>query len=264
MPDDASEPCEASELTASYRDDDSAARGQILVRWQSASRTSAAISADIEGALSESEVVPAGQTSFNFGTRLQDSEETDGDVRVTVRLELACGASLEQVFVFDDPVKRCAVVELDAIRGREADFYECVDRWLGHGQGCGPDGYPRGYGARYAQRFYEETRPRLSRQGEAWVDHTLVCLQARLRDSIALGTSCDQVREIAFGTHPGCYADSGFCALPIPDVINVAATIEPPDLLSEDGVRQLLGIVPECGAAYAAFLTGQPAMASNP
>jgi hypothetical protein len=251
------ESCAISDLRVTYRDDDSPARGEITVRWESATSTSAALAVDVEGAAPEADVVPAGQTRFVLGTRIQDSDETDGDVKVTVHIALPCGAALEQEFVFEDPLKSCAVAQLGAIDGYEADFYQCADRWLAQGEGCGPNGYLQGYGTRYADKFYNVTRPRLSKRGKEWIDETLVCLQERLRSAIAIGMSCDEVNDIAFGTHPNCYAESGFCTLPFPDVLHVLVTIDERDLLSEDGIRQLIAVVPECGEEYAEILTGK-------
>jgi hypothetical protein len=174
----------------------------------------------------------------------------DGKIAVSVQLTLDCGSALENVFFFEDPVKRCAGPTAGAISGHEADFYECAERWVAGGQGCGESGYLLGYGARYARAFYFETRPRMTSRGKDWLDKVLVCLQHDLREAIAIDTPCDVIRRTAFDEHPHCYAASGFCTLPLRDILQVPATVDGKDLLSKDGLRQIAGMVPACGEQY--------------
>lgn len=141
-----------------------------------------------------------------------------------------------------DPVVDCAVVDRDAIAGHEATYYRCAEQTL-H---CGPDGYLIGYGARYAERFYRQTRPWMSPAGKRWLDDTLVCLQVALRERIDATTSCTDVRTRAFDTHPECYVDGGFCALPLSDWFAVAATIDGWDWLSRDAQRQVTATARAC------------------
>jgi hypothetical protein len=137
--------------------------------------------------------------------------------------------------VTGDPVTSCPIVNPNAIAGHEATFYQCAEQAL-H---CGPDGYLIGYGTRYAERFYRYTRPWMSPAGKRWIDATLVCLQEKLRERIDAQTSCDDVRTIAFDSHPECYVESGFCELPVTDWFAVAATIDGRDWLSQDALRQV-------------------------
>lgn len=157
----------------------------------------------------------------------------------------ACG--VQQIGVTEqeiagDPVTTCPVVAANAIAGHEATFYRCAELTL-H---CGPDGYLIGYGARYAERFYRNTRPWMSPAGKRWLDATLVCLQVALRDQIDASTSCDDVRTIAFDSHPECYVDSGFCRLPLSDWFAVAATIDGRDWASQDALRQVTTTAQAC------------------
>lgn len=141
-----------------------------------------------------------------------------------------------------DPVVACPVVDADAIAGDEAAFYRCAEETLG----CGADGYLLGYGTRYAERFYRHTRPWMSARGQRWIDATLVCLQESLRARIDAGTSCADVRTIAFDTHPTCYVDSGFCALPWSDWLAVVATVDGRDWVSRDAQRQVSATARAC------------------
>jgi hypothetical protein len=141
-----------------------------------------------------------------------------------------------------DPVVDCPVVDDAAIAGHEAAYYRCAEETLA----CGADGYLIGYGSRYAERFYRKTRPWMSPAGKRWIDATLVCLQESLRDRIDATTSCDDVRTIAFDTHPACYVDSGFCRLPWSDWFAVVATIDGSDWLSRDATRQVTATARAC------------------
>lgn len=144
--------------------------------------------------------------------------------------------------VTGDPVTACPIVDPAAIPGHEATFYQCAEQTLA----CGPDGYLIGYGTRYAERFYRYTRPWMSPAGKRWIDATLVCLQDTLRERIDASTSCDDVRTIAFDSHPECYVDSGFCELPVTDWLAVVATIDGRDWLSRDAARQVAATAHAC------------------
>jgi hypothetical protein len=144
--------------------------------------------------------------------------------------------------VTGDPVTSCPIVDHDAIAGHEATFYDCAEQTLS----CGPDGYLIGYGARYAERFYRYTRPWMSPTGKRWLDSTLVCLQEKLRERIDASTSCEDVRTIAFDSHPECYVESGFCELSLIDWFAVAATIDGRDWLSQDALRQVTTTAHAC------------------
>jgi len=142
----------------------------------------------------------------------------------------------------DDPVAACPVVEIDAIAGHEATFYQCAEQTL-H---CGSTGYLIGYGSKYAERYYRKTRPWMSRAGQAWIDEVLVCLQEELRAAIDSTTSCEDVRTIAFDTHPDCYLAAGFCDLPFLDWLAVSATVDGIDWLSRDAQRQVAEVAHAC------------------
>jgi hypothetical protein len=141
-----------------------------------------------------------------------------------------------------DPVVDCPVVDATAIGGHEATFYQCAEQTLS----CGPTGYLIGYGTRYAERFYRQTRWWMSPRGQRWLDATLVCLQVELRDRIDASTTCADVRTIAFDSHPHCYVEAGFCQLPLSDWFAVAATIDGVDWLSRDAQRQLTTTARAC------------------
>ncbi len=155
-----------------------------------------------------------------------------------------------------DPIAACPIPSTpDGIPGHESDFYLCADAAADGGRGCGPGGYLRGYGAVYARRFYRDARPRMTRAGQAWIDGVLVCLQEELRADIDASTSCDDIRHIAFDTHPACYIEQGFCSLSLWDVANVVWTVNATDWLSHDAARQVVRTALGCGRDYASALT---------
>jgi hypothetical protein len=240
--------CKVGGLSVTYVDDDSEGRGRIRVALASASEEGE-VEVEVQGRapvrarLEADEVLTA--------ARIQDALGSSGEIAVSVHVRLDCGAEADNVFVFEDPIARCGAPSLESIAGREAELYECAERWVNGGLGCGESGYLLGYGAHYARKFYEETRPRMSRRGKAWLDSVLVCLQHDLRDSIGVGSSCEEVRRTAFDQHPACYVESGFCTLSIPDLFQIPATINGRDLFSQDGLRQVLSIAPMCGREYA-------------
>src|SRR6266496_1617089 len=69
-----------------------------------------------------------------------------------------------------DSIKACPIPSTDAIPGHESVFYQCAETFADGGRGCGPTGYLPGYGTRYAQRFYQQARPRMTGRGQQWID----------------------------------------------------------------------------------------------
>jgi hypothetical protein len=149
-----------------------------------------------------------------------------------------------------DAVQACAIPDAATIPGHEADFYRCVEGVAG----CGDDGYLLGYGARYAERFYRATRPRMSARGQRWIDDVLVCLQVELKESIDATTGCDDIRELAFDSHPRCYVEAGFCTLPFFDVFHVVTTVDVRDWLGSSAARQAVETAIGCGREYSSLL----------
>ncbi|RJE22488.1 hypothetical protein PHISCL_05174 [Aspergillus sclerotialis] len=98
---------------------------------------------------------------------------------------------------------------------------------------CGSEGYPIGYGLHYCNAF-TAAKSQLSPEGQAWVTKTMLCLQRALVP-YATGqksTSCDGLREYAFGTHPDCYVNSGVCSLSFSDWKVIVDTVSFTELFS--------------------------------
>jgi hypothetical protein len=114
---------------------------------------------------------------------------------------------------------------------------------------CGANGYPLGYGNYYCHQF-TNLAPQFSEAGQAWDHVTRICLVNALAPYItskySKGTeitwfvdtsvTCDDILNIAFGSHPACYTQepylylydykanldiNSFCFLPASDVLLV-------------------------------------------
>lgn len=142
----------------------------------------------------------------------------------------------------------CVPATPEDIRDREGDYYRCLDTTLGGGAGCGPEGYPLGFGARYADRSFEEVWYELSPAGQAFFLAVSPCLQERLAAVVTPETTCDDVWLEGFATHAGCYVDSGFCDLPTEDVIVIGAMFDADVLQLPEFAEQLSDVYEGCAA----------------
>ncbi|HHO53087.1 MAG TPA: hypothetical protein ENK18_19990 [Deltaproteobacteria bacterium] len=140
----------------------------------------------------------------------------------------------------------CVPAQPGELLQRGGAYYRCVDAQLIDGVGCGPEGYPLGYGAKYADRFALEIHPVLSEAGQRFLEDTGACLQQRMAAWITSGSSCGEVWTQAFEDHPGCYLDSGFCALELGDTLIISAAVDPEDHQLPEQQAQLEVIAAGC------------------
>ncbi|ORY09022.1 hypothetical protein BCR34DRAFT_603170 [Clohesyomyces aquaticus] len=128
-------------------------------------------------------------------------------------------------------------------------FYpNCLEKKLQ----CGATGYPLGYGLKYCNKF-TAARKDLSSSGQAWITKTMLCLQRALVPYATgeKGGSCPNVKEFAFGTHPGCYVSSGVCALPPKDWEVIISTVSLKELFgSIDALKATLETGKDCVKFY--------------
>lgn len=128
------------------------------------------------------------------------------------------------------------------------DFYsDCLeDKYH-----CGPDGYPIGYGLKFCNIF-GAAKPRFTAQGQKWVSDTMLCLQTALVPyATDQTTSCANLKTFAFGTHPRCYVDSGYCDLAKEDLKVIQSLVDPKELFSSlDSIKAVLQTAIECTAVY--------------
>ena len=135
---------------------------------------------------------------------------------------------------------------LDPVPGTCNFYSSCLEK----AKTCGPNGYALGYGAKYCARFSAEDR--FSPDGTFWRDITLVCLQRSLVDfvdpKVAAVTTCDELSDEAFDSHPVCYTqpEMSVCDLPLSDWNLIRKTVDAGDILSRPGVRQVASILRRC------------------
>jgi len=123
-----------------------------------------------------------------------------------------------------------------------------------------PPDYYLGYGDKYARRFTTVLKPQLSAVGKAWVDRTFVLLQQAIENRLAADPAAFDAlernpaafRRFAYDTHPRAYLDGGLRRLPAVDLARIATTPDLGDLMTVDGVAQILStateLVPQWGA----------------
>ncbi|MFN7701271.1 MAG: hypothetical protein ACK6CU_20665 [Deltaproteobacteria bacterium] len=127
------------------------------------------------------------------------------------------------------PFQTCSEY-IDAGGCTSCDYYLCRD--ARRDEPCGPSGYYLGFVRRYCQLFTERTAPALSEAGQQWIADVRPCLQQAM-ESVPDDASCEEVRRIGYEAHPGCYIDTGFCELPITDMLAILKTVAPNDLGSQ-------------------------------
>jgi hypothetical protein len=107
------------------------------------------------------------------------------------------------------------------------EYYFCRDR--NRSEPCGARGYYQGFVGRYCILFTEATIPRLSPQGQQWIADVRPCLQEAMEE-VDDEMSCEDVKAHGYNAHLGCYVNTGFCALPLTDMITIFNTVSPLDL----------------------------------
>ncbi|KAI8514393.1 hypothetical protein Bbelb_087170 [Branchiostoma belcheri] len=120
---------------------------------------------------------------------------------------------------------------------------------------CGTKGYPVGYGHRYCTRFstyYNE----FNDEGKAWIDDVRRCLMSALVPIYKSNSySCDEVKTLAFTSHPTCYTESGdrFCKVFWSNKLALLKVFEADDFLGEDSalaIEQILMTGLQCLCDY--------------
>ncbi|XP_078700603.1 uncharacterized protein LOC144927183 isoform X1 [Branchiostoma floridae x Branchiostoma belcheri] len=132
------------------------------------------------------------------------------------------------------------------------DFYTAC---LEDKYSCGAKGYPVGYGHRYCTRFstyYNE----FNDEGKAWIDDVRRCLMSALVPIYKSNSySCDEVKTLAFTSHPTCYTESGdrFCKVFWSNKLALLKVFEADDFLGEDSalaIEQILMTGLQCLCDY--------------
>lgn len=140
----------------------------------------------------------------------------------------------------------CAPATPADIRDRRGDYYRCLDTTLVEGAGCGAEGYPLGFGAKYADRSFDDTWYDLTSAGQDFFLAVSPCLQERLAAEVTAATSCDEVWDDGFATHAGCYVDSGFCDLPMEDLYVIGTMFDADVYTMDEFSGQLTDVALGC------------------
>ncbi|XP_078620532.1 uncharacterized protein LOC144887281 isoform X2 [Branchiostoma floridae x Branchiostoma japonicum] len=141
---------------------------------------------------------------------------------------------------------------LQYVEGGNCDFYtECLEDKYS----CGAKGYPVGYGHRYCNRFHTYYND-FNAEGKAWVDDVRKCLMKALVPIYKSNSySCDEVKTLAFTSHPTCYTESGdrFCKVLWTNKLALLKVFEADDFLGEDSalaIEQILMTGLQCLCDY--------------
>ncbi len=137
----------------------------------------------------------------------------------------------------------CVPATIETFADDPGAYYRCVDAYLG---GCGPDGYPLGYGAYYAEKYMGDTWDALSEDGQRFLIEVGVCLHETLATQLTADSTCDEVWDLGFDAHPDCYVDAGFCELPLTDTLAIAGAVEPEDQALPEQNAQVAAIAEAC------------------
>lgn len=117
---------------------------------------------------------------------------------------------------------------------------------------CGPSGYPLAYGQMFCNKFSAD-RSLLDSQGQQWMIDTMHCLQlALVPDAIGPETTCQALANQAYGTHAGCYVDSGLCILGVNDWSSIIQIVDIKTLFQNwEAFEATIETAVECVGFYA-------------
>jgi hypothetical protein len=129
------------------------------------------------------------------------------------------------------------------------DYYrQRRDDFVRRNPGMTPPAYYMEYGQKYLDRFSSLGPKDLTPKGLEWRDKTLKALQdsiemKRMEDPVAfaqLERDPAAFKKFCYDSHPDAYVQSGLYKLPAQDMLKIGTTPDLKDLLTKDGVRQVL------------------------
>ena len=83
-------------------------------------------------------------------------------------------------------------------------------------------------------------------QGQAWVNGVRICLMQEILNSAVYNNNgtCQELLEFAYGSHPECYVDNGFCTDIFLSLTNLNCLIDDVldffDILTKLGIQQVM------------------------
>ena len=131
--------------------------------------------------------------------------------------------------------------------------------------GMEPPAYYMEYGQKYCDRFSSLGPKELTPEGLEWRDRTLKALQdsieaKRMEDPAGfaqLERDPEAFKKFAYDAHPDAYVDSGLYELPVQDLVKIGTTPDIKDLLSKDGVRQVIDALGKMSPGDVAKVAGE-------
>mgnify|MGYP003477993674 CR=1 FL=1 len=117
-----------------------------------------------------------------------------------------------------------------------------------------PDATPPAYYEEYGDKClhqFRQTEPDLTARGRVWLQATLVSLQAQMEDLresapaafAELEHDSEAFSDAAFEMHSNAYIESGIAELPVSDLWKIARTPDVSDLLTADGVKEIVEVL---------------------
>jgi hypothetical protein len=151
---------------------------------------------------------------------------------------------------------RCSInpTPFPAERLGSLEYYEFRERdFKNRNPSRQPPDYYLKFGDYYLRKFRQEIRPKLTKQGQEFIDRVGVALQKRMENELRsnpmdfaeLEKSSDKFREFAYKTHVAAYCESGWGDLPLSDNKVIAASVRPKDLWR--GKATSFSISSKCG-----------------
>ena len=118
-----------------------------------------------------------------------------------------------------------------------------------------PPSYYAEYGDKCLHQF-RRTEPHLTVQGQQWLQRTLADLQERLERRRAsdpegfgrIERDSDAFGKMAIEMHSDAYIASGISELPVSDLFKIAKTPDVADLVTPDGLKQVVEVISGIGA----------------
>ncbi len=171
-----------------------------------------------------------------------------------VSLDVRKGACRKGERVYPTASSCAAPLELNC-----AFYAGCLERSIP----CGNDGYALAFGEKYCTAFRSA---RLSPAGARWMAGVMHCLQeelvselpGRFAQSPAGAATCKATFDVAFASHPRCYAaeDNSICFLPVADLFAITHTIGLEELFTRRTSSQVLSTAAMCVGQITSRLFG--------
>ena len=165
---------------------------------------------------------------------------------ISIGHDEAIPISWERCFISPEPYPEASLGDLNYYVFRNRDFAK-------RNPGIKPPDYYIKFGDKYLRRFRLEVRPKLSKQGQAFVDRVGLDLQRRMEAKLRsdplqfaeLEKDSAKFRKFAYETHIAAYCESGWGKLPRSDNRTIARYVDVSDF--GRGIGTSISISFKCG-----------------